>query len=73
MHILFILGANGLANPRDFHAPCAWYDKEYMKSDGFEIIQKYQGYTFRAIQVLEISFHCNYSILLNETNLKFGD
>lgn len=62
LFFLFSLGANGLANPRDFLSPSAWYDKNYMKPDGFEIIQKYQGYTFRATQVWVI--HLLFNMLL---------
>ena len=34
------IGANGLANPRDFEAPVAWFEDV---EDSFEIIQKFQG------------------------------
>ncbi|XP_065669364.1 homogentisate 1,2-dioxygenase isoform X2 [Hydra vulgaris] len=44
------IGANGLANPRDFQTPVAWFDKDYLKPDGFKIIAKYQGKLFKAEQ-----------------------
>nr|AAD00776.1 2,5 dihydroxyphenylacetate oxidase [Caenorhabditis elegans] len=41
------IGANGLANPRDFEAPVAWFED----LDGeFTIINKYQGSWFQAKQ-----------------------
>jgi homogentisate 1,2-dioxygenase len=43
------IGANGLANPRHFETPVAWFeDREGIK---FEVINKYQGHYFSAIQV----------------------
>jgi hypothetical protein len=42
------IGANGLANPRDFEMPTAWF--ETGKRD-FTIIQKFQGEMFEAKQV----------------------
>src|SRR3546814_4047914 len=39
------LGSNGLANPRDFQTPCAWY--EDMEGD-FELIAKFTGGFWRA-------------------------
>merc|ERR1712002_232397 len=39
------IGANGLANPRDFLTPTAWYEDRKTK---FEVISKYQGYLFSA-------------------------
>ncbi|OQW45161.1 MAG: homogentisate 1,2-dioxygenase [Proteobacteria bacterium SG_bin6] len=38
------IGANGLANPRDFEVPIAWY--EDVEGD-FELVQKYQGALWR--------------------------
>eukprot|EP00111_Clytia_hemisphaerica_P024242 TCONS_00071463-protein len=59
------IGANGLANPRDFKTPQASYDENFMRPDGFEIIQKYQGYTFKATQdhtVFDVvAWHGNYT------------
>ncbi|CAN5262765.1 homogentisate 1,2-dioxygenase [soil metagenome] len=34
------IGANGLANPRDFETPIAWYED---REDPFIVIQKFQG------------------------------
>ena len=42
-------GANGLANPRDFLSPVAWYEK--VSNIDFRIISKYQGHLFEAKQV----------------------
>lgn len=49
-HVFLVLhtGANGLANPRDFETPVAWYEDREVK---FEIIGKYQGGLFSAEQV----------------------
>jgi hypothetical protein len=43
------VGANGLANPRDFKTPSAWYEDRDVKD--FLIISKYQGALFTAKQV----------------------
>lgn len=42
------IGANGLANPRDFEAPVAWFEDLDVE---FTIINKYQGSWFQAKQV----------------------
>ena len=34
------IGANGLANPRDFETPSAWYED---RDEKFELVQKFQG------------------------------
>lgn len=34
------IGANGLANPRDFETPVAWYED---RDEDFEIVQKFNG------------------------------
>ena len=34
------IGANGLANPRDFEIPAAWYED---RDDAQEVVQKFQG------------------------------
>ena len=34
------IGANGLANPRDFEIPAAWYED---RDDAHEVVQKFQG------------------------------
>jgi homogentisate 1,2-dioxygenase len=38
------IGSNGLANPRDFQAPVAWYED---RDEPHEIIQKFQGRLWR--------------------------
>ena len=45
------IGANGLANPRDFQTPVAWF--EDVEVD-YKIISKYQGKLFVAKQVMTI-------------------
>lgn len=44
------LGANGLANPRDFLIPVAWYEDRQVPG-GYTVINKYQGKLFAAKQV----------------------
>ncbi len=44
------IGANGLANPRDFLTPVAHY--EDVEVQNYNIISKYQGKLFVASQVL---------------------
>lgn len=56
------IGANGLANPRDFLTPVAWYeDRDF---DNFRIICKYQGHLFEAEQNHSpfdvVAWHGNY-------------
>ncbi|PIO60364.1 hypothetical protein TELCIR_18141, partial [Teladorsagia circumcincta] len=41
------IGANGLANPRDFETPLAWFEDIDMP---FQIYNKYQGMFFVAEQ-----------------------
>ena len=48
--LIFIAGANGLANPRDFLTPVACFE-EHLPENGFEVINKYQGHLFKATQV----------------------
>ena len=43
------IGANGLANARDFEYPTAWYE---IKEEGFTICNKYQNKWFSCVQVL---------------------
>ena len=43
-------GANGLANPRDFVTPEAWYEDRLVKNK-FKVISKYQGHLFQSEQV----------------------
>ena len=42
------IGANGLANPRDFLAPVAWYEE---RSCNFTVIHKLEGHLFESRQV----------------------
>ena len=46
----FSIGANGLANPRDFLTPVADYEDRECP-DGYKVISKFQGNLFEAIQV----------------------
>ncbi|MBZ6378816.1 homogentisate 1,2-dioxygenase [Pacificimonas flava] len=39
------IGANGLANPRDFETPAAWFED---RDEPFEIVQKFQGALWRS-------------------------
>uniref|UniRef100_A0AAR2K030 Homogentisate 1,2-dioxygenase n=1 Tax=Pygocentrus nattereri TaxID=42514 RepID=A0AAR2K030_PYGNA len=43
------IGANGLANPRDFQIPVAWFEERTVAS-GYTIINKYQGKLFSCQQ-----------------------
>ncbi len=43
------IGANGLANPRDFQTPVAWFENR--QNIQFKIVNKYQGHLFEALQV----------------------
>lgn len=47
---LSFTGANGLANPRDFLVPVAWYEDRQVPG-GYTVISKYQGKLFAAQQV----------------------
>lgn len=49
---MLLSGANGLANPRDFLTPVAWFEDRDVSS-GFTVISKYQGKLFKALQVLD--------------------
>lgn len=44
-------GANGLANPRDFLCPVAWYEDRKVAT-GYTVINKYQGKLFACQQVM---------------------
>jgi len=44
------IGANGLANPHDFHTPAAWFEDRDVPA--FKIVAKYQGVLFSVTQVL---------------------
>ncbi|CAJ0924387.1 unnamed protein product, partial [Mesorhabditis belari] len=56
------IGANGLANPRDFETPVAWFEE---RDEPFEIISKYQGVFFKAKQNHSpfdvVGWHGNYA------------
>lgn len=43
-------GANGLANPRDFLCPEAWYEDRTVPT-GYTVVNKYQGKLFACQQV----------------------
>jgi hypothetical protein len=45
-------GANGLAYPRDFETPVAWYEDRDVS--GYTVISKYHGHLFSAKQVRTI-------------------
>jgi len=57
------IGANGLANPRDFLIPSAWY--EDVDNQEYQVISKYQGALFTVKQGHSpfdvVSWHGNYS------------
>lgn len=57
------IGANGLANPRDFLTPVAWY--ENCKGIEFKIVNKYQGHLFETTQDHScfnvVAWHGNYA------------
>lgn len=57
------IGANGLANPRDFQTPVAWYEDRDVK--GYQVINKYQGALFAAEQDHSpfdvVAWHGNYT------------
>lgn len=56
------LGANGLANPRDFLTPTAWFEDVEVKN--YKVISKFQGAFFQAIQHHSpfdvVAWHGNY-------------
>uniref|UniRef100_A0A8C3X2U3 Homogentisate 1,2-dioxygenase n=1 Tax=Catagonus wagneri TaxID=51154 RepID=A0A8C3X2U3_9CETA len=58
------IGANGLANPRDFLIPVAWYE-DLQVPGGFTVINKYQGKLFAAKQDVSpfnvVAWHGNYT------------
>lgn len=58
------IGANGLANPRDFLTPVAWFEDRDVSS-GFTVISKFQGKLFKAIQGHSpfdvVAWHGNYA------------
>ncbi|ELK18074.1 Homogentisate 1,2-dioxygenase [Pteropus alecto] len=58
------IGANGLANPRDFLIPVAWYEDRQVPG-GYTVINKYQGKLFAAKQNVSpfnvVAWHGNYT------------
>ncbi|XP_042878654.1 homogentisate 1,2-dioxygenase-like [Penaeus japonicus] len=56
------IGANGLANPRDFLTPVAWYEDRDVND--YRIVNKYQGHLFEALQDHSpfdvVAWHGNY-------------
>jgi len=56
------IGANGLANPRDFLSPVAWYEDRDVT--GYQVISKFQGHLFQAEQDHSpfdvVAWHGNY-------------
>jgi len=56
------IGANGLANARDFLTPVAWFEDKSVK---FEVVNKYQGHLFSAQQEHSpfnvVAWHGNYA------------
>ncbi|NXV01603.1 HGD dioxygenase, partial [Cettia cetti] len=57
-------GANGLANPRDFLVPVAWFEDRQVPG-GYTVISKYQGKLFAAQQDYSpynvVAWHGNYT------------
>jgi homogentisate 1,2-dioxygenase len=57
------IGANGLANPRDFQTPVAWFDDRNV--DSFTVVSKFQGQLFEAKQEFTcfnvVAWHGNYT------------
>jgi len=57
------IGANGLANPRDFLTPVAWFDDKAIND--YTIVSKYQGHLFTAKQDHSpfdvVAWHGNYA------------
>ncbi|XP_056595065.1 homogentisate 1,2-dioxygenase [Triplophysa dalaica] len=58
------IGANGLANPRDFQTPVAWYEDRTVAT-GYTIVNKYQGKFFSCQQDFSpfnvVAWHGNYT------------
>ncbi|CAF2150385.1 unnamed protein product [Rotaria magnacalcarata] len=56
------IGANGLANPRDFETPAAWYED---RDCDFTVVHKYQGSLFQSLQNHScfdvVAWHGNYA------------
>ncbi|KAL5457206.1 hypothetical protein EMCRGX_G034451 [Ephydatia muelleri] len=58
------IGANGLANPRDFLSPVAWYEDRELPGNDYTVISKFQGKLFAAKQKNSpfdvVAWHGNY-------------
>ncbi|KAM9583121.1 homogentisate 1,2-dioxygenase isoform 3-T4 [Trichechus inunguis] len=58
------IGANGLANPRDFLIPVAWFEDRQVPG-GYTVVNKYQGKLFAAKQDVSpfnvVAWHGNYT------------
>lgn len=58
-----LCSANGLAQPRDFLTPTAWFEDRDV--DNYEIISKFQGVLFKALQNHSpfdvVAWHGNYA------------
>lgn len=56
------IGANGLANPRDFQTPVAWYEE---RETSYTVFHKYQGHIFSAEQSFSpfnvVAWHGNFA------------
>lgn len=58
-------GANGLADPRDFLTPKAWFEEKSYGPSGFTVIHKFGGALFDAKQDFSpfnvVAWHGNYA------------
>jgi homogentisate 1,2-dioxygenase len=58
-------GANGLADPRDFLTPIAWFEEKTWGPAGFTVIHKFGGALFDAKQDFSpfniVAWHGNYA------------
>mmetsp|Transcript_50519 Transcript_50519/g.94121 ORF Transcript_50519/g.94121 Transcript_50519/m.94121 type:complete len:356 (-) Transcript_50519:1090-2157(-) len=58
------IGANGLANARDFESPLAWYEDAEGDADFFTVLHKFEGELFEAKQSFSpfnvVAWHGNY-------------
>ncbi|XP_049802217.1 homogentisate 1,2-dioxygenase [Schistocerca nitens] len=58
------IGANGLANPRDFLTPVAWFEDRSVEENQYRVISKFQGHLFVAQQGHSpfdvVAWHGNY-------------
>ncbi|KAK9820068.1 hypothetical protein WJX72_005739 [[Myrmecia] bisecta] len=59
---LGLIGSNGLANPRDFDTPVAWFEE---RACNYTVIQKFEGELFSASQAFSpfnvVAWHGNYT------------